>query len=372
MKKTTIFLFISLLLFSCKKAKVNIQNANTKNTKVFYLKTQNNDILNNLIDSISFMEIKEDNDSYFNTIDKLVVNENNIYILDRFGSKSLFQFNLNGDFIRKIGNKGMGPGEYVNLCDFDIDSKSIYLCDRAKKKILQYNLNGDFIKQTTLQFRVDGIKALANEKYLLSVLKDQNNHKIFLTDKYFNVEKKYFYYESKDNDNKGSDNIFQDVNNFILYNKATNDTIFAFSKNGQLIENYYFDFGSNKVPEDLRYDHEKLAVERTKRNIIYFYNTPMIVKDILIGQIFFDGCKATLLYDMKKKEYSITQLKPHEVSYNNLLFPLFANQKFIISWLDYSIYEILKNKPLLNEKTLKSLKDGKRVLCFYHLKNEKK
>jgi hypothetical protein len=93
----------------------------------YELKNENGNILENYIDSISFLEIKEEEGYYFSTINKLIINEDNIFILDVLGSHSLLNFNKNGNFVRQIGTKGTGPDEYTMFCDFDINSQYVFL-----------------------------------------------------------------------------------------------------------------------------------------------------------------------------------------------------------------------------------------------------
>ena len=79
-------------------------------------------------------------ESTIGTIDKLIVRENNIYILDKEITKYLFVFSIEVKFLYKINRAGRGPGN-IYPYDFSIDNSKneILIWDIDQKKILFYN-----------------------------------------------------------------------------------------------------------------------------------------------------------------------------------------------------------------------------------------
>ncbi len=77
--------------------------------------------------------------------DKVIVYDSLIFLHDRHLAKGLFVFDFNGDFIRQIGKKGNGPGEYLMMGDFDIEEDVIYFIDSGNGKINRFDLNGEFL-----------------------------------------------------------------------------------------------------------------------------------------------------------------------------------------------------------------------------------
>ena len=73
-----------------------------------------------------------------------------IYVHDMLDANSLFVFDMNGRFIRKIGNKGKGPGEYMRVSDFTLDTenKFIFLLD-YEQRVHKYHLDGTYINTIT-------------------------------------------------------------------------------------------------------------------------------------------------------------------------------------------------------------------------------
>ena len=104
-----------------------------------------------LFKNIKTIILETGEDCMIGNINELQVFEGNIYILDSSKAKKLFVFDWEGRFIRKIGNIGNGPGEYLEPIDFTLDTKNriIYLRD-LKNRIHKYRLNGTFINTITI------------------------------------------------------------------------------------------------------------------------------------------------------------------------------------------------------------------------------
>lgn len=97
----------------------------------------------------------EDNEKHpVGYIDKLIINKEYIYILDRDKAKSIFIYNRNGKLLHVIDNTGMGPGEFSYPQDFDIDnnSKNIIIMDAGSSKLIFYSSKGEYIKEVKYNF----------------------------------------------------------------------------------------------------------------------------------------------------------------------------------------------------------------------------
>jgi hypothetical protein len=165
-----------LLLISC-------NSATNKNEKEQPSLTENKDVIVIDIDNIEkdkvsylsdylkdvrpiVLETKEE--SMIGMISKLIVCDDLLFILDKSFAKSLFVFDKNGKFIRKIGNKGAGPGEYAVIFDFtiDMDNKVVYIMDGREQRIIWYDMasgkyinsvkiKDDYVRSYTIQY-IDG------------------------------------------------------------------------------------------------------------------------------------------------------------------------------------------------------------------------
>lgn len=87
----------------------------------------------------------------------------NFYILD---TEKLIEFDSQGNFLRKIGRKGEGPGEYLNPYKIFIDSKdNIYVCDQGIL-IIKYDSEGNFMDQFRLKLMIPFMPLEARNFYI--------------------------------------------------------------------------------------------------------------------------------------------------------------------------------------------------------------
>lgn len=68
--------------------------------------------------------------------------ENFIYVSDPYRSK-VYQYNLDGNFVREIGSRGRGPGELVHASVISADPGLIVVEDQGNKRTQIYDSNGE-------------------------------------------------------------------------------------------------------------------------------------------------------------------------------------------------------------------------------------
>ncbi len=143
--KFNLFISIVLFLVSCKP----------KDRDLFVFSPaliQENEItLSQLADDITYIPL--DNSILMAGINsnynpKFVNNQ--MYLCDR--NHGILIFNRDGSFLRKVGTKGRGPGEYLFGGDFAVDNKtgSIYLIDQSSV-IKVYSGNGNYQRSYSLK-----------------------------------------------------------------------------------------------------------------------------------------------------------------------------------------------------------------------------
>jgi hypothetical protein len=209
--------------------------------------------------------------------------------MDLWGTNSLLVFDRTGAFVRKIGKKGRGPGEYGRLWDFDVDSEHIYLYD-YRQKISKYDLQGNFIESKRPPFHLSGFKILKNQKYLFAPEEnnsDKYRYQIIRTDSAFNVEASFFPFPFEHDERIASfhrDNILQTVDGVIFYSKLHTDTIYSFSNEGDFIGGVLFDFGQKTLPARYRQDYEEFSMSTEKGSFNYFVDAPFKVNQLWIGE----------------------------------------------------------------------------------------
>ena len=136
--------------------------------------------------------LEKKDESIIGQVDDLQVFDGHIYVLDSRQAVALYVFDFDGNFVRKIGTRGRGPGEYARLSDFTIDTqkKEIYIADGVR--LHRYTTEGTFLSSVNMeisnanvyaiQFFEDAIYAATtpfsqdDDAYLLSKI-DPNNGK---------------------------------------------------------------------------------------------------------------------------------------------------------------------------------------------------
>ena len=108
--------------------------------------------LSSLFKNVRAVILETNKDCLIGRVSGLQVFDGYIYVFDSSKAKSLFVFDLEGRFIRKIGSLGRGPGEYIEIHDFTLDTENriIFLCD-ALNYIKKYQLDGTYLHTITIQ-----------------------------------------------------------------------------------------------------------------------------------------------------------------------------------------------------------------------------
>ena len=124
--------------------------------------------LDKIVSVVDYIMLETTIDALIGDIDKLLIHNNKIYIMDIYKSKSIFIFSCDGKFISRISNYGTNNNEYLYLMDMEIDTitQQLVLYDRNGGKLLFYDLNGNFIKTKPLGFRFSNFKIFPNGNYL--------------------------------------------------------------------------------------------------------------------------------------------------------------------------------------------------------------
>jgi len=247
--------------------------------------------------------------------------DNFLYILDDKES-TIKVFSKLGKYIRSIGKKGQGPGEFLNPTDFDLNNNKIYVADFGNKRIQVLNLKGKYLD--SFKTKIAFMKIIVLEKGKKIITKNFN----------VNSKQKQFYcYDDsgkllwklgniKLKENTKPKAVDYMYNNFCL--AKVNQKLFAYSK--EYSEDY--DYKISTVDSNGRM--------RKKINII---NKPSIFKKVFFN---FRGKKVVGIF---KNIY-------------------YYNSKYYLQPFEYNSRFINKMREIRAGKEIFIIKSGK-VIGYY-------
>ncbi|WP_339926418.1 6-bladed beta-propeller [uncultured Cyclobacterium sp.] len=90
--------------------------------------------------------------SLVGAIDKLIVEKDKLFILDKEVTKSVFCFSTAGKFLFKINNIGEGDGKFSKPFDLNLFNESLQILDIIQKKILVFDLEGNYKHEKPVPF----------------------------------------------------------------------------------------------------------------------------------------------------------------------------------------------------------------------------
>lgn len=116
-----------------------------------------------LIDDISYIKLETNSDCLIGNIHQILCSNEYIFIMDVFVANAVYCFDKHGNFVRRIGKVGQGPGEYSRLCKMCLtsDQKQIVLYDW--NRLHYYDLNGKHIKDVSPSFYANDIELINND-----------------------------------------------------------------------------------------------------------------------------------------------------------------------------------------------------------------
>ncbi len=97
------------------------------------------------MEKVSEIHLKENEEDYIGTIQRIRVDANRIYLMDR-SRKQVLIFSMAGEFVRALGRSGQGPGEFRYLYTIDVKDNLVACFDQGNLRITLFDTSGVFIR----------------------------------------------------------------------------------------------------------------------------------------------------------------------------------------------------------------------------------
>jgi hypothetical protein len=287
---------------------LNIDEA-TKNEKQMYLSSIGRTIKYVCLETKDDCLINED----FIVFTGLV--QNSLLIADLNGC---YLFNMDGKFIRQIGHKGNGPGEYGNIENVVSDeiNNKIMITSSSTRGILVYDDKGNYIETLLNQVNLSHWSFLNNETIALNIgnYRGNSREKLAITslsgDTLLTVPNSDFFNGSRSPLNLNNMAYFYTFEDKVYYYRMFNDTIYYIDKNYELIPQYIFLSSNHKLEKTIRAD----AMKFVETAVDYILPWQIIETDKYLFVNMFTNKKGLkpYFYDKDKKKFvSITNPENH-------------------------------------------------------------
>lgn len=306
MTQKVVLLIVSvLLLYSCKEDKSTKEIISE--AKVHEIKLSNSKILKtsfaNYIKDFTYLELKTNSETYISEICNVQVFKNDFYVLDQKRS-NLYVFDKNGNFMRKIGQRGNGPGEYKDISDFVINTEkeTISILSNYSIKIFEYDLKGNFIKDIPFStFFPKQMNLINNTYYALYTDNSNDSFKdLAYVDLSGNIVKEDFAYPEDIFDmGFAFTGGISKIGDRFLYAQSSSPKIYEIDNNLNHKAVYNIDLGSKAWKEEDKFEIDRFNRELGKLEISFLNNNFFINNNALYFN-YTEGNK------IKKGFYNIT------------------------------------------------------------------
>ncbi len=167
-------LFLVILGNACRNESNSIPVIDTKSDKV---EPVNLSVVFKMENQVKL----QDTDPLIERIDKVIKTKDFIFVKDLAPDSRLLQFDKNGNFIKRIGREGNGPGEHRGIGDFAIDDENnVYL--KTFRKLLSYDSEGNFLNSCPAEHDKYRFFAIENIIYRDNCLWSFQNKALFPDD----------------------------------------------------------------------------------------------------------------------------------------------------------------------------------------------
>lgn len=209
--------------------------------------------------SAKLIPLETTTDCLIRKIDKIFVVDDKMIIFDD-RLDAVYIYDSTGKFITRIGTRGQGPKEYIQITDIyvDVDKKEILLlCDRPYK-IMFFNLDGKFIREFNTKKYYEGFSQIGDTILCVpSEYEEKRNIDIYTVSGEFQetmwVDSDVQTYRMDNQSTTYSFSSGSTMSGFrdeVLFTYSYVPYIYAY-RNGNITIKYQLDFGDLWIPSNL-------------------------------------------------------------------------------------------------------------------------
>ena len=292
-----------ILLVSCGQKEKSERDIECINIDYHKAEKENiSSIPESIMGASRYILVKEESAEFLcQNFDKIEYYKDRFFILDFF-KKKLVVCDKWGNLVAKVGRRGNGPGEYMNIVDFDVDSKgSVYCLDGQLDKLFIYDSNLKEKSNLKLSFEADAIQIFDNGDFLFALSSwnkgEGKGYKLMITDNKLKIKHLLLPFDEYIDDNYWISMIsFTLHQGNIIYNRPIDNNIYVLHPEGE-IQSFLFDFGVQNVPDE---DKKNIEANISKFQNYTLLKSPILSTDDYIVGTLLDGMETRFfVYDIK-------------------------------------------------------------------------
>jgi hypothetical protein len=163
--RVSVYIFCLILVFSgCAQKDGSTLGDGSQLVDITSIKSNDNLISpRDLLTDVDYIQLKSTENFFLTEAQKILELDGKILILDK-NKKVLVAYDLEGNFLGQVGQKGLGPEEYKSATDFvvDLSSRSIFVFSRAEQSILEFNSDLSFKRKLRINIMAFQMSILKN------------------------------------------------------------------------------------------------------------------------------------------------------------------------------------------------------------------
>ena len=337
-------------------------DANAKIVKVSVDQADEEYLASSFIRNYKIIPLETNENCLLSSIDKIKKVNEKLFVLDRVNN-AIFIFRESGEYLQSLFKVGNGPGEYVQIMDFDVEDDCLYVLDFPRQAILKYNEDLSYegmVQYSTMasQFLISGEKIfLYNEP---SGQKD--DYRFSLLDKNGNYIENILPREGLATYNYGGIDVFSKVNNIPFISPIYGNMIYSGDQFDQACQ---ICFSERTFPDGENIEEYDIS----SPDFTYLLKEHFFVTDHhFIFSYGYDGNRCYAVYD-REDDKMIAQGKiKNDLIENFRFFHRWGNGNLLIEEINPDLlYQYFPS--LLNRKELLELKEEDNpVVILYETK----
>lgn len=302
------------------------------------------------VDSVEFVPLETTLEGLIGRVTKAEVHDRNLYILDIIHRKlAVFDTNT-GKFMSTIGKKGKGPGEYLDIKDFNIVNDTIYSLDHLR--VNKYASQGHAYVGTTY-FKSNEIREInpmhclyyGDDLFYIWNNIDKGTHNLKSDDQFlklYNGEHNIANYFAHEGLRTFDENRFFRTYNAEYLVTPPIDEFYISRINRDTVENYIkLNFGKEGIPKEYL---NSIANEDDYNNLLINNNYYKIISNLVKinnGLIYFE-CLGPGSFSYE----GLLNLKDHTVKFGKKDFRFSPNIMYADEDFLYAYYDPVRLKAL--------------------------